>query len=183
MSDSLAPGFLIAVPQLQDPNFRQSVVLLLEQGETGAMGVVVNRESPLLLKDLCRNHDIPYAGNPKKRVRMGGPVQPEQGLVIYGEENADSEGRPVVEGLHVSASTGTLTRLCNLAHSRFQCYTGYAGWAPGQLEREIGEGSWIIVPVDASLVIDYPAEQIWSRALYNNGLDPASIVPGGGAEA
>ena len=53
---SLAPGLLIAVPQLLDPNFRQSVVLLLQQGEEGAVGLVINRESTLSLKELCKDH-------------------------------------------------------------------------------------------------------------------------------
>ncbi len=175
---SLAPGFLIAVPQLQDPNFRQSVVLLLEQSLEGTLGVVINRESPLLLKDLCRDHDIPYSGDPEKRVRRGGPVQPEQGLVIYGAEHEDPEGRLVADDVHVSASTSTLTRLCGLATSRFQCYAGYAGWGPGQLEREIQEGSWILRPVDPRLVFDRSPEEVWIRSLRDIGLDPGAIVPG-----
>ncbi len=179
MEDSLAPGFLIAVPQLMDPNFRQSVVLLLQQSTEGALGVVINREGSLLLGDLCRDHKIPYAGEPSKRVRQGGPVQPEQGLVIYGPEYEDPEGRPVVDGLHVSASTGTLTRLCALKSGRFHCYAGYAGWGPGQLEREINEGSWIVRPVDARLVLDRPPEDVWTTALRDIGLDPGAIVPGG----
>ncbi len=177
---TLAPGFLIAVPQLLDPNFRQTVVLLLQQGEGGALGVVINRETPLLLRDLCRDHKIPYAGNPEKHVRLGGPVQPEQGFVIYGPEHGDPEGHPIQDGLHVSASTGTLTRLCHLPVGRFHCYSGYAGWSPGQLEREIAEGSWIVAPVDPLLVLDRPPESIWLEALRANGIDPAAIVPGGG---
>jgi|SRR3990172_2283565 len=179
MADSLAPGFLIAVPQLMDPNFRQSVVLLLQQSAEGALGVVINRESPLFLRDLCRDHDISYAGDAEKHVRQGGPVQPEQGLVMYGSEHQDSEGRLVVDGLHVSASTGTLTRLCNLKSGRFHCFAGYAGWGPGQLEREINEGAWIVTSVDARLVLDHPPEGIWTKALRDIGLDPAAIVPGG----
>jgi len=177
--ESLAPGFLVAVPQLRDPNFHQSVVLLLQQGPEGTLGVVINRESMLLLRDLCRDHDIPYAGDPGKRVRQGGPVQPEQGLVIYGPEHEDPEGRSVVDGLHVSASTGTLTRLCTLSAGRFQCYAGYAGWGPGQLEREIHEGSWILRPADARLVLDSDPDEVWTRALRDIGLDPGAIVSGG----
>ena len=69
MSDALAPGFLIAVPQMQDPNFKQSVVFLLERNEEGALGVVINRDSPMLLADLCSDHQIPYSGEHDKRVR------------------------------------------------------------------------------------------------------------------
>jgi putative transcriptional regulator len=183
MSGIIAPGFLIAVPQLQDPNFKQSVVLLLQQGDDGALGVVVNRETSLFLKDLCRDHDIAYAGDPGKRVRLGGPVQPEQGLVVLGGEYEDPEARPVAEDLFVSASTGTLSRLCNLQRGRFQCYSGYAGWAPGQLEREIAEGSWIVTPASAKLILDLPPEEMWVQALRDNGIDPAAIVPGSPQEA
>lgn len=179
MPETLAPTFLIAVPQLLDPNFRQSVVLLLQQTEDGALGVVVNRESALRLEDLCKDHEIRYAGPSVKRVRFGGPVQPQQGIVLYSTEVEDPEGRIVIRGLQVSASTETLSRLCAGVSSRFHCYAGYAGWAPGQLEREIAEGSWIIVPADAALILDAPPEEIWERALRANGIDPALLVAGG----
>lgn len=180
MADALAPGFLIAVPQMPDPNFRHTVVLLLQQGAEGAFGIVVNRETSLLLGDLCRDHEIPYAGVVGKRVRHGGPVQPEQGLVLYGPEHEDPEGREVQQGLFLSASTGTLARLCSLREGRFHCYSGYSGWAPGQLEREIAEGSWILAPSNPALVLDPPPDAIWESALRSIGIDPAAIVPGGG---
>lgn len=176
---TLAPGFLIAVPHLLDPNFSQSVVLLLQQSDEGALGLVINRESPILLKDLCRDHEIVYAGDPGKRVRVGGPVQPEQGLVLFDADVKDPEGREVMDGLQVSASTKTLSRLCGDRGIRFHCFSGYAGWAPGQLEKEIGEGSWILAPVDPKLVLDTPPEDLWLETLRTNGIDPASIVPGG----
>jgi len=176
---SLAPGLLIAVPQLLDPNFRQSVVLLLQQSEEGAVGLVINRESTLSLRELCRDHKITYEGDPGKKVRVGGPVQPEQGLVLFGPEIDDSEGRAVVDGLQVSASTRTLSRLCEGTGKRFHCFSGYAGWGPGQLEREIHEGSWILAPPDARLILDAPPDDVWTGALESNGIDPAAIVPGG----
>jgi len=181
--DSLAPGLLIAVPQLLDPNFRQSVVLLLQQNDEGAFGVVVNQESSLLLADLCRDHEIRYSGDPNKRVRRGGPVQPEQGLVLYGPEHTDPDGRQVTPGLWVSASRETLGRLCALTRGRFHCYAGYAGWGPRQLEQEIREGSWIVAPVDARLVLDAPTDTAWTEGMRALGIDPAAMVPGGGAES
>ena len=180
---SLAPSLLVAVPQLVDPNFRKSVVLLLQQTNEGALGVVVNHESPLLLSDLCRDHEISYRGDPEKRVRRGGPVQPEHGLVIYGPEYDDPEGRAVSDGLYVSASRATLGRLCNLPDVRFHCYAGYAGWGPEQLEREIKDGSWILAPVDPILVLDSPPEEVWRKSLHAVGIDPTALVSGGGFEA
>ena len=180
MVDEIAPGFLIAVPQLLDPNFKQSVVLLLRQDDEGALGIVVNRETSLRVCDLCRDHEISYSGQPEKRVRLGGPVQPEQGFVLYGSEHSDPEGREIQAGLYFSTSTGTLERLCALPAGRFQCYSGYAGWGPAQLERELAEGSWILAPSDPSLVLDQDPAAMWRGALTSIGIDPASIVPGGG---
>jgi putative transcriptional regulator len=180
MSDEIAPGFLIAVPQLLDPNFHLSVVLLLRKDDEGALGIVVNRETSLLLRDLCRDHEIEYAGDPEKKVRLGGPVQPEQGFVLFGPEHDDDEGREVQEGLHFSTSTGTLSRLCALTDGRYHCYSGYAGWGPGQLEREIADGAWIIAPADPALVLDRDPSEVWRESLRSLGIDPGAIVPGGG---
>ena len=183
MNDTLAPGFLIAVPQMMEPEFKQTVVFLLERNEEGAMGVVVNRESPLLLADLCDDHQISYSGDDHKLVRRGGPVSPAQGLVIYGADHTDPDGREVCEGLYVSASRGTLGRLCNLSSGRFHCYSGYAGWGPGQLEREIEEGAWVHAPADAHSVFDIEPENMWTEVLRNQGIEPGALVFGGSGEA
>jgi putative transcriptional regulator len=180
MSASLAPGFLVAFPHLMDPNFRQSVVLLLHHDAAGAMGIVVNHESPILLRDLCRDHDLTYAGEADKRVRRGGPLQPEQGLVLYGAEHLDPEGQPLLDGLHVSTSRGTLGRLCTLDRGRFQCFSGYAGWGPNQLEGEIVAGTWLVAPLPAEIVLEVPPEHAWRHCLASLGIDPAALVPGGG---
>jgi len=89
----------------------------------------------------------------------------------------------VLDGLHVSASRATLSRLCEQKQARFHCYSGYAGWGPGQLEQEIAEGSWIVTPVDAKLILDLPPDEMWVQALMDNGIDPAAIVPGSPQEA
>jgi len=162
---TLAPGFLIAVPQLTDPNFKQSVILLLQQSDDGALGLVINRESPILLRDLCKDHEISYAGDPAKRVRVGGPVQPEQGLVLYDGGLDDPEGRAVLDGLQVSASTKTLQHLCEDAKIRFHCFSGYAGWAPGQLEGEMAQNAWFTAPMDVKLVFDADRDKVWELAM------------------
>ena len=182
MSDSLAPGFIIAVPHLADLNFRHSVVLLLEQNADGALGVVVNHESPLLLKELCRDHSIQYSGDPGKRVRAGGPVQPEQGLVLYDDRLDDHEGRQVHAGLRVSASQGTLNRLCGSPGGRFQCFAGYAGWGPGQLDDEIHQNAWLNVPADDELVFDDLLDTKWERSIAKLGID-LSLLSGDAGHA
>lgn len=147
------------------------------------MGVVINRVSPLLLSDLCDDHDIRYAGPPDIHVRAGGPVSPEHGIVLYGDEHKELDGQRIVGDLHVSASKETLAELCSLAAGRFHCYSGHAGWGPGQLEREIGEGTWVVSPASPKTVLDTTPAKIWAEALRAEGIDPAAMVPGGDEEA
>ena len=66
---------------------------------------------------------------------------------------------------------------------RPHCYSGYAGWAPGQLEREITEGSWIVIPVNAKVILDASPNDMWVKVLRDNGIDPSAIVPGSTEEA
>jgi len=183
MVDTLAPTFLIAFPHLMDDNFHQSVVLLLQHESEGATGIVVNRERPLLLRDLCRDQQLPYLGDETKLVRTGGPVQPEQGLVLYGSEHDDPEGSGVVDGLQVSATRGTLRRLCELSGGRFHCYSGYAGWGPEQLEREIQAGAWLVTEACAATVLETGPQEMWLACLRGLGIDPAALVPGSGETA
>lgn len=180
MIDRIAPGFLIAMPQLMDDNFRQSVILLIRQDASGAMGVVVNRPGPLTVRELCGDQQISYALDFEKEVRCGGPVQPDQGLVLFGPEVDDADGEPVVDGLLMSASRATLERLCGGSRGRFHCYSGYAGWGPGQLERELEEGSWLVGQADPRLVLDSEPTSIWERSLRGLGIDPTMLVAGGG---
>jgi len=183
MTDQLAPGLLIAAPQLLDSNFKKSVIVLFTKDEHGAMGVVVNRESSLLLKDLCTDQKIDFNRFDKQKVRSGGPVQPEHGLVLYSPAGQDLVGSPICDGLSVSSSRETLAKLCGTAGARFHCYAGYAGWAPGQLEEEFRQGSWITAPVDPGLILDEPLDTLWMRSLQSIGIDPSALVPGGQAES
>jgi putative transcriptional regulator len=183
MVEQLAPGLLIAAPQLLDPNFKKSVIVLFNKDEHGAMGVVINRESGLLLKDLCADHKIDFNRSDKQKVRSGGPVQPEHGIVLYSPDGLDLEGSPLCDGLSVSSSKETLAKLCGLPDVRFHCYAGYAGWAPDQLEEEFRQGSWITAPVDPELVLNEPLDTLWTRSLQSIGIDPTALVPGGQAES
>jgi len=183
VSDSLAPGFLFAVPQLLDPNFLQSVILLVDHTDDGSFGLVLNHESPILLEALCREQKIPYAGDPTRHVLRGGPVEPQRGFVLYGAEHTDPEGRAIASGIGISLSLGTLGRLCALSQARFGCFLGYAGWGPGQLTHEIAEGAWLTGPIDAAIALDTPAKSMWERGLRGLGIDPAALVPGSATEA
>lgn len=155
---SLAGSFLVAKPVLQDPNFRQTVVLLLEHGEQGAFGVVVNR--PTKVKSL------PFP------VFTGGPC-PEEGLrMLHGHEewiepDEDEESINVAPGVYL----GDASCLKHLGEPepgsvlRFRMFNGYAGWGADQLEKELVAGAWMVVPANAELLFDMAPEELWDHLM------------------
>ena len=183
MPDSLAPGLLIAVPQLPDPNFHRSVVLLLEHDANGALGVVVNRPSNLRIGDLFDKMGLTYSGPAEARVLLGGPVQTEGGLVIHAEGDHALDSRAITDTIYVCSSHDALSRLFERPACRALFLLGHAGWGEGQLEREVEAGVWIPAAVDDAIVFDVERHAVWEMALRGLGIDPATIVAGGDPDA
>ena len=179
MSD-LAPGILIAVPQLEDPNFSRSVVLLIEHNESGAMGVVFNRPSDIALKDIGSEHEMEVhaaAGN----AYIGGPVQRERGFLVHRRvEVADSVH--LHEDVYLSVSTDALRMLLAGDPAAYRLCLGYAGWGPGQLEREMVGGGWLNSNISSKRIFDTPVDKIWDAVIRDLGIDPAFLVQGGGKQ-
>jgi putative transcriptional regulator len=182
--EGLAPGFLVAMPQLQDPNFVRSVVLMLKSTSAGAFGLVINRVGQLNVADLCEQQDIPYAGSRQRRVMIGGPVEQDSHLlVLHGEDalygpGAEQEMVIAPEIRLVTAVEG-LRSLAGRSEGRYRCYLGYAGWGPEQLQHELSQGAWLPLSCDAGYVFDEAPSAVWSKALRRAGIDPISLVPGG----
>ena len=179
MSD-LAPGLLIAVPQLDDPNFARSVVLLIEHNDSGAMGIVFNRLSDIGLKDIGKEHGMDVhaeAGN----AFIGGPVQRERGFLVHRRsEVADSV--QLQDDVYLSVSTDALRTLLAGDPAAYRLCLGYAGWGPGQLEREMVAGGWLNASISSKRIFDTPVEKIWDAVIRDLGIDPAFLVQGGGEQ-
>lgn len=176
----IAPGFLVAVPQMGDPNFQRSVVLMLEHGEAGAMGIIVNRPTPIALTDVAQGHGFATGeGYEGVNVFLGGPVEPERGFVLHDRSDV-GEAVELFDGMYVSGSLESLKMLLLGSPQHFRLCLGYAGWAPGQLEKELGEGSWITASPSARHVLETPASQTWDAVLREMGIDPFTLLQGGG---
>jgi putative transcriptional regulator len=182
VATDLAPSFLVAMDLVLDPNFRRSVVLLLEHDvEQGALGLIVNRRSDFSMAQLCENLDIVWLGEREACADWGGPVGENQGWVLLDDEAARGlEVVTLAPGLHWTRSQEALRRVAEARSLRARVFLGYAGWAPGQLEREIAEGSWLVVPTDARLVFEPAHERIWEQAVRSLGIEPATLVPSQG---
>lgn len=182
VSTPLAPGFLVALDPLLDPHFARSVVLMLNHDEgRGAFGLVLNRSTDFPLTDLCQSLEIEWSGDGAARVDWGGPVQPEQGWIVFRdalEEIEDAE--QVSPSLHWSGSRDVLRRVAGSPDVVARIFLGYAGWEPGQLEQEIAAGAWLMVPLDqpgaGGLVFDTPKDQLWTATVRSLGIEPGTLV-------
>jgi putative transcriptional regulator len=175
---SLAPAFLLSMPQMNDPNFSRTVVLLCKHGDEGAFGLVVNR--PLVTTGrVTVNLDPPASTDRELQVWVGGPVEPQRSWVLVGQEPDGSDelnGMRIADNLYLSTSPDLLRRL--LAPSPpplARLIVGYAGWGRGQLEAELEASAWLISDVDRDLIFNTPPERLWEAAIRRLGADPATL--------
>ena len=163
--ESLAPRFLIAMPQLGDPNFHLSVVLMIEHGEAGSMGLVINRSAPLSLGELAEGQSMKIApGHAGENVFVGGPVEPQRGFVLHDCETIE-EKHQVIPGLYLSFTLDALQPLLQNAASKIRFCLGYAGWGPKQLEKEIAAGAWLCTEAAAEPTLAADPEELWDATL------------------
>ena len=184
--DSFAPTLLIAMPQLQDKNFTRSVILLCEHSGNGAIGFVVNRPTDLRAAQAVAL-DPPVQGDSGLMLWSGGPVEPQRGFLLLGDDPGVDNSEQIADGFHLTASVDVLRRLLEvtpdeLAHRRCRLLLGYAGWSAGQLDRELAASAWLSAPPDADLVFETPAEDMWERAIRSLGVDPMALTLGPGVQ-
>jgi len=168
------PGLLISSPQLHDPWFDRTVVLLCQHDDDGALGLVINRDGPVTVGDVLEKLEVEGAEQPDQQTLWGGPVGTGAGFVLWRGQAADDEGWTLGREVAVSPSAARLDTLVREGQ-RFHLALGYAGWGPGQLDAEIARGSWLVTDVDPALVFDTPLDQRYDRALAQLGLTASSV--------
>jgi putative transcriptional regulator len=171
------------MPQLVDPNFARTVVLLCKHSEEGAFGLVVNR--PLVTTGrVVVELDPPVATDRDLQVWIGGPVEPQRSWILVGGGIEDLEvhlGMPVASDLYLSTSPDLLRRLLDASPPpRARLVVGYSGWGPGQLEAELNASAWLISDVDSDLIFNTPADEMWEAAIRRLGADPGALHMGPG---
>ena len=168
------------MPQLQDPNFKRTVVQLIEHDEEGTFGLVLNREVDLTADALCESLDLDWNGDPAARIRWGGPVQANTGWVLYADDLAlETGGEPVQEvvpGMCFAGSLSILQAVAEQPPEDVRLFLGYAGWGPGQLETEIASGAWLFAPPSAEVVFGVDPDSMWDTVVRGLGIDPATLV-------
>ncbi len=164
--ESLRGHLLVAAPDLLDPNFRRTVVLVGEHGEEGAMGIVLNRRSEVTIDEAVPALADLVDGD--ELVHVGGPVQP-QAVVVLGEFDDPERAGVLVFGTvgFLPGEMGETDDFDDLARARV--FAGYAGWGPGQLETELAESTWIVEPALADDVFTVDPDSLWSAVLRRKG--------------
>lgn len=193
---SLARHLLCAVPQLQDPNFKRSVVLMLEHNDEGALGLVLNNLLPNTTAEVAEGLGLSWAGSEDDKVRLGGPCEPMRGWILHDRPEWDSHAQRLIGEVWLTTSLDPIDKSENLGGDgeSFMFVLGYAGWGAQQLESEIAAGSWVAVPVldpedatglgvSAGWIFESDAEQMWHDALRSIGVDPARLVGLKGGDA
>lgn len=175
MKDVFRPTLLLSMPQLQDPNFAKSVVLLCDFVPDGAFGLVLNR--PLdqtavslvsLDPEVERGNDMP--------LWIGGPVEPQRGWILTADPPDEPDFRTILDGLYLSTSPALLRRVLETRPApRARVLAGYAGWGAGQLDEELAQSAWLMADVELDLVFDVPAPAMWETAIRRLGADPGSL--------
>jgi len=182
ISMNLTHHFLIAMPSLMDEMFSRSVVYMCEHSERGALGLVINKPSPMSMTSLFEKVDLPLGrlDLSLSPVFIGGPVHSERGFVLH--EAFTTEGAPEQEsiyastmtipgGLEMTTSKDVLEAIATGAGpKRVLISLGYSAWGEGQLESELSENSWLTVSADTAVIFDTPVEQRYERAMSLLGL-------------
>jgi len=178
-SDLNTPVLLMAMPQVLDPSFHRSVVLLLHHEDEGSFGFIVNRPTEIKVSEILKGMDIGWRGHEEAVAYLGGPVQQNLGTVLFAPlqvgGDAEDTASEIVPGVALTQHIGDLSRLAEAPPDRFRLFLGYAGWGEGQLMEEILRNDWLTAPVSGDLIFAPDSEQVWDATLRSVGIDPAAL--------
>lgn len=188
------PVLLMAMPQVQDPFFHRSVVLLVHHTDDESFGFVSNRPTDISVAEILGGMEIGWGGDEDTLAYFGGPVQPQLGTVMFDPRDVADDGSDdpqtsteVTPGLRISQHLDDLNRLAESPSHDFRLFLGYAGWGEGQLVGEILRNDWLTAPVRRDLLFSDNPATVWEQALESVGVDPAALPswspPAGGSGA
>lgn len=168
MAKSLRGQVLVSAKHLRDPNFYKTVVLMVEHGSDGAMGVVINRPSSILVTHALAGHfHLPESTD---LVYCGGPVEPAGLIILHDVPDIEERQLEVVDGLYLGCSAEAFEEVVNRTQDdhpvvRFRVFSGCAGWAPEQLEGELARGDWLTAPASQDLIFEEDPYELYDVML------------------
>jgi len=182
--DGLTGQILLATPSLQDPNFRDTVVLICQHDRQGCLGLIINRPRDIILDEIFVDLGIRYesasAGDQTKPrtqpVFEGGPMDGFRGFLLHDGWDVYDSTMQVTPDLHLTASRDALEELARgQGPEHYMLLLGYAGWDAGQLEQELCDNSWLIAPASHQIIFREPPEKRWDFAARCMGIDRSQL--------
>ncbi len=171
---SLSDHFLLAMPNLTEGIFSQSITYLCDHGDHGAMGIIINHPLDVTIAEIFEHLNIRCREqHEQEQVLAGGPVQIDHGFVLHRGGQSDWESTmAVTDEIGLTASRDILTAIGRgEGPAEHLIALGYAGWAPGQLESELSQNSWLTLPADPEIIFQTPFEQRLNVAASRLGVD------------
>src|SRR5262245_16121363 len=166
---------LVARPELADPNFRETVVLVTRHPGGGAVGVILNRPTPLRVNQLLPEHQA--FRERADRIFSGGPVSPRNVVAVFRAKERPEAALRVLPDVYLTLDGVVLDELLRRpdAPRELRVYAGYAGWAPGQLEAEIARDDWYVLEPDADTIFRADPATLW-RDLMRRALSRSTRI-------
>ena len=177
MSESrLTDHFIIAMPGLMDENFYQAVTYICEHDDNGTFGIIVNRESEITLDDVMQQMNIPYqageSGRSHASVFTGGPVQSNRGFILHRPTGNWDSSLVINDSVALTTSRDILEAIADdRGPDDIIIALGYAGWGPGQLEKEMAANTWLSCPAEQQIMFETPVKDRWQAAADLIGVD------------
>jgi len=171
---NLTNHFLIAMPALNDPHFFHTVTYICEHTEQGSMGIIINRPIEMKLSDILQHMEIGISKDISfnQDIYKGGPVEEDRGFVVHEYTKDWDSTLKITDQIAVTTSRDVLEAIAQGEGPKNTFIAlGYAGWAEGQLEKEMAQNAWLSCPADKQILFDLPTEERWKAAAKSIGVD------------
>ena len=171
--DCLTGFFLISTQKMPDPRFEEQVILICAHSEDGAMGVAVNRPNSMFsLAEILRSAQLPIPEKKLPPVHICGPVELESAFILYTSSYSTEYQLEVTPTIFLTRETKVLEDIAkSKGPEKYLFLLGYAGWGPGQLERELLADGWLTVPGNDTIIFDTEDDEKWRAAAMQFGID------------
>lgn len=180
---SLTNHLLVAMPGLDDPHFAQTVTLVCEHGERGALGIVLNKPLSMKLSEVLAQMKLaPQSDTVGGQIVLrGGPVHQDRGFVLHRPGGTWDSTHKISDSIQVTTSRDVLAAMARGEGPEDAFIAlGYAQWEAGQLEQELKDNSWLTLPVNDAVLFDLPYEDRWAAAWRSLGVDVTTVSPQAG---
>lgn len=171
--ESLQGSFLLSTSKMPDPRFREKLIYMCGHTDEGAIGLIVNNPLPdVTLDEILRTANIPLPDFELPPIYLGGPVEMESGFLLYTADYQVENQLQVSATVCLSSDPQILQDIAlQNGPNNYLFLLGYAGWGPGQLENELTDEGWLILPADDNIIFNTPDDMKWKVAAQKFGID------------